>query len=142
MSVPAGTGKVNEVTLEFPGPLSMIRLGLLVVTVMQPGSPGPFGHIVAPAVGPTTGVKVMLTGTCRPWPTVALETEITGPDDGTTIEILAEPVSRVPSLSVAATVSVCVPGVKAAVFSAKLYPTSGQPGRPGNAEQTSGRLIP
>ena len=84
--MPEGTGKVNEVTLEFPGPLSMIRLGLLVVTVMQPGSVGPSGHIVAPLA--TTGVNVILMGTCKPWPTVALERAILPkPVSGVTVPV-------------------------------------------------------
>ncbi len=66
----------------------MIRLGLLEVTVKQPESPGPSGHMVAPEVGPTTGVNVMVTGTSRPWPTVALETaRVPRPVTGVTVPV-------------------------------------------------------
>ena len=52
------------------------------------------------------------------------------------------PVSGVLSVSVAETVIVCDPAVNVEAFSEYEYPTFGQPGRPGYAEHTSGRLKP
>ena len=142
----------------------------LYPTLGQPGRPGNAEqtsgrltpYVAVPAIVPSTLTCTELIAvptavalsSAQPDTVTILETVAPGAGmksittvGGTTVPatltvIVAEPLSGVPSLSVAITVIVCVPGVIVDAFSAKLYPTLGQPGRPGNAEQTSGRLTP
>jgi hypothetical protein len=78
--------------------------------------------------------------------------ETDAPNDGVSMCTVGGPViwnvtvheldKGVPSVSVAVAVRMCVPALKPVVFKENVKPTFGQPGRPGQAEQTSGRGVP